>query len=186
VRFRAAGRGRLWGLAASAGGALLLGLGCSRDVPPGPARSGEEPLQITQGFTTTVSDSGVVRYVVRAKVARFYAGDVTRAEDVRVDFYDRGQKVSVLRSREGFLDGDGRLRAKGEVVVTSTEGAVLRSDELYWDVKREKIRADGPFTVTDKGDVLRGVGLTTGPGLDLIEVDKDVSGTYSEHPPEGR
>ena len=186
MRFRAAGRGRLRGRVACAGGAVLLGLGCSRDVPPGPARSGEDPLQITQGFTTTESDSGVVRYVVRARIARFYAGDVTRAEDVKVDFYDRGQKVSVLRSKEGFLDGDGRLRAKGDVVVTSTEGAVLRSDELYWDRKRNKIRTDLAFTITDNGDVLRGVGLTTGPGLDLIEVDKDVSGSYSEHGPEKR
>jgi LPS export ABC transporter protein LptC len=137
-------------------------------------------LQITRDFTTTESDSGVVRYIVRARIARFYAGDVTRAEDVQVDFYDRGQKVSTLRSKAGFLDGDGRLRAQGDVVVTSIEGEVLRTDDLYWDQKREKIRADGAFTVTGERDVLRGIGLTTDPGLSLIQVDKDVSGTLTE------
>jgi LPS export ABC transporter protein LptC len=159
---------------------LVLALGCSREQPPGPARSGEEPLQITRNFTTTESDSGVVRYVVHARVARFYSGDVTRAEDVQVDFYDEGQKVSVLRAREGFLDAEGRLRARGDVTVTAVEGGVLSTEELYWDRERQKIRADGAFKITEQGDVLTGVGLTSSPNLDLIEVDRDVTGTMDE------
>jgi LPS export ABC transporter protein LptC len=182
LRLRSAGKAWLASPAASVAACLLFFFAaCSREQPPGPARNDEEPQQITRGFTTTETDSGVVRYVVRARVARFYSGDITRAEDVQVDFYDRGQKVSVLRSREGTIDSDGRLRADGNVVVTSTEGGVLETDTLYWDRKRRKIRTDGPFKITDKGDVLTGVGLTTGPDLDLIEVDKDVQGTLKEH-----
>jgi LPS export ABC transporter protein LptC len=158
---------------------LLAAGACSRDQPPGPARSGEQPLQITRNFTTTESDSGVVRYVVRARIARFYANDVTRAEDVTVDFYDQGQKVSVLNSKEGFLDDDGRLRAKGQVVVRAVEGGILETDELYWDREAGKIRTDGPFRITEKGDVLSGVGLTTTPNLDLIETENELSGDHS-------
>jgi LPS export ABC transporter protein LptC len=156
--------------------------GCSRDQPPGPAADGERPLQITRNFTTTESDSGVVRYVVHARIARSYADDVTRAEDVQVDFYDHGQKVSVLRSKEGYLDADGRLRAKGDVVVTAVEGGVLETDELYWDRKLGKIRTDGPFKITEKGDVFSGVGLTTTPNLDLVETENEVTGTMREKP----
>lgn len=164
--------------------ASMLLAGCSRNEPPGPARPGDQPLQVTQGFTTTESDSGVVRYVLRARVARFYAGDITRAEDVQVDFYERGRKVSMLRARAGFVDEDGRLRAQGDVVVTSTEGAVLTTDELYWDRKKGKIRADGPFRIVEKGEPLRGVGLTTDPNLTLFEVDRDVEGTHVVQPQE--
>lgn len=164
--------------------AVLLVSGCSRNEPPGPARPGDQPLQITQGFTTTESDSGVVRYVLRARVARFYSGDVTRAEDVQVDFYERGQRVSVLRAAAGFVDGDGRLRARGNVVVTSTEGAVLTTDELYWDRNKGKIRAEGPFRIVDKGEPLSGIGLTTDPDLTLFEVDRDVQGTHVVRPQE--
>jgi LPS export ABC transporter protein LptC len=181
LRIRSGSKARLASPAALVAACLFCLAGCSREQPPGPARNDEEPQQITRGFTTTETDSGVVRYVVRARVARFYSGDITRAEDVQVDFYDRGQKVSVLRAREGTIDGDGRLRADGNVVVTSTEGGVLETDTLYWDRKRQKIRTDGPFKITDKGDVLTGVGLTTGPNLDLIEVDKNVQGTMNEH-----
>jgi len=179
LRVRSGSKAWLAGPAAALA-VCLLGA-CSREQPPGPARSDEEPQQISRGFTTTETDSGIVRYVVKARIARFYSGDITRAEDIQVDFYDRGQKVSVLRAREGTIDGEGRLRADGHVVVTSVEGGVLETETLYWDRQRRKIRTDGAFKITDKGDVLTGVGLTTGPNLDLIEVDKDVQGTMSEH-----
>jgi len=171
---------RMLGRGIAAGSAwfavVLLGA-CSRTQPPGPARSGEEPLQITQNFTTTESDSGIVRYVLRAKVAKFYAGDVTRAEGVEVDFYQRGQRVSVLHSKQGFVDKDGRLRAVGDVVVNSTEGATLTTQELYWDRAKDKIRADGEFKIVEKGEPLTGTGLTTDPDLSIIEVDANVRGT---------
>jgi LPS export ABC transporter protein LptC len=182
LRLRSGSKAWLASLAASVAACLYLCAGCSREQPPGPAPNDAEPQQITRGFTTTETDSGIVRYVVKARVARFYSGDITRAEDVQVDFYDRGQKVSILRSRAGTIDGEGRLRADGNVVVTSTEGGVLETESLYWDRKRRKIRTDGPFKITDKGDVLTGVGLTTGPNLDLIEVDKDVQGTMNGNP----
>jgi LPS export ABC transporter protein LptC len=179
--FRSGGKSRLRGAMLPVAVTLLVAA-CSREQPPGPARPGEQPLQITRNFTTTESDSGVVRYVVRARIARFYAGDVTRAEDVQVDFYDRGQKVSVLRSKAGFLDADGRLRAKGDVVVRAVEGGVLETDELYWDRKEGKIRTDGPFKITEKGDVLTGIGLTTTPNLDLIETENELRGDVRESP----
>jgi LPS export ABC transporter protein LptC len=156
--------------------AVLVGA-CSRSQPPGPARSGDQPLQITQNFTTTERDSGIVRYVLRARIAKFYADEVTRAEGVEVQFYQRGQKVSVLHSKEGFVDKDGRLRALGDVVVNSTEGATLTTQELYWDRAKNKIRADGAFKIVEKGEPLTGTGLTTDPDLAIIEVDSDVRGT---------
>jgi LPS export ABC transporter protein LptC len=188
LRDRVGGRGRRHAVlgAAVAGFALAFQLGCSRDKPPGPARDGEQPLQITRGFTTTESDSGLVRYVLRARIARFYTGDITRAEDVQVDFYDAGKKVSVLTSREGFLDADGRLRAQGNVVVRSQEGYVLETEKLYWDRGQQKIRSDDFVRITKGRDVLTGYGLTTGPNLDLIDIDRDVQGTVVEREPASR
>lgn len=184
MRFRVGSGGTLTRVACGLGAMLLLVVSCTQDQPPGPASSDDEPLQITRNFITTESDSGVVRYVVRARVARIYADDVTRAEDVEVDFYEEGRKVSVLHSREGFLDADGRLRARGDVVVTAVEGGVLETQELYWDREAGKIRADDAFKITEKGDeyVLRGIGLTTTPNLDLVEIDREVTGSLREDP----
>ena len=180
--FRVGAKGAFRGSAILAVAARLVAAGCSREQPPGPARTTGEPQQITRNFTTTESDSGIVRYVVRARIARVYPGDVTQAEDLQVDFYDHGQKASVLHSKEGYLDSDGRLRAKGNVVVTAVEGGVLETDELYWDRKLGKIRTDGPFKITEKGDVLTGVGLTTNPNLDLIETEHPLQGDMHSKP----
>jgi LPS export ABC transporter protein LptC len=185
MRIRVGSKGARARVATVVGATLLLAMACSREQPPGPADADGQPLQITRNFTTTESDSGVVRYVLRARVARFYADDVTRLETLEVDFFDEGRKTSVLRSKEGFRDADGRLRARGDVVVTAVEGGVLQTDELYWDRERGKIRTDGPFKITEKGDVLTGIGLTTTPNLDLIEIDRDVSGTTREKPQTG-
>jgi LPS export ABC transporter protein LptC len=183
MRFQVASGGALARVAWTLGAVLVLNVACSREQPPGPASSDDEPVQITRNFTTTESDSGVVRYVVRARIARIYSDDVTRAEDVTVDFYDEGRKVSELHAREGFLDADGRLRARGDVVVTAVEGGVLETQELYWDRRVGKIRTDDAFKITEKGDVLTGVGLTSTPNLDLVEIDREVTGSVHEESP---
>jgi LPS export ABC transporter protein LptC len=162
-------------------------LACSRSKPPGAAVPSDRPTQITRHFTTAVTDSGGgVRYKLRAEVARAYKDEVTRADSVQVDFYDHGQKVSVLRALQGFVDHDGRLRVQGDVVVTSTEGTVLSTQELYWDRAKGKIRADGDFRLVDKGEPLTGTGLTTDPNLSIFDVDSNVSGVTTfdkkEHP----
>ena len=105
-------------------------------------------------FSTTESDSGQVRYVFKAAVARIYAHDVTRAEDVQVDFYDRGQKVSVLTAKRGYLDDSGRMTAEGSARVVTTEGAVLEADKIYWDVDKQKTRRQfGARIVEDDGEL---------------------------------
>lgn len=151
--------------------------GCAREHPPGPGPGDETPLRVLRDHTTTESDSGIVRYVLQAKVARFYSGDAMRAETIRVDFHERGRKVSTLTARAGTLDEDGRMRASGDVVVVSEEGYVLRTESLWWDRRKHKIRTDEFFTITKKGETFKGVGLTTGPNLDLVEVDRDAEGT---------
>ena len=127
-------------------------------------------------FSTTESDSGQVRYVFKAAVARIYAHDVTRAEDVQVDFYDRGQKVSVLTAKRGYLDDSGRMTAEGSARVVTTEGAVLEADKIYWDVDKQKIRSDDAVKVTKRGEVLRGIGMSADQHLDLIQFEREVEG----------
>ena len=183
MRSRVGGRGRRVASLTAFVFATLSFLGCSQDKPPGPARDHEEPLQITHDFTTTESDSGLVRYVFRARVARFYAGDITRAEDIQVDFYDHGQKASVLTAKEGFLDADGRLRAQEHVVVVSQEGYVLETEKLYWDRTKRKIRSDEFVRITKGHDVLTGYGLTTDPNLALVNIERDMQGTFVEKEP---
>lgn len=157
------------GLACAA--ATLLA-GCGREDNLEAVGSGDGASQITRNFTTTASDSGEVRYVFHARVARKYDdGKKTRAESIRVEFYDGGRVVSVLTAREGLLE-EGRLTAKGNVIVETVDGARLATETLYWDPEQRKIRSEDFVRVTRRDDpeVLTGRGITTDPNLDLVDI----------------
>ena len=130
MRVRVGSKGGRARVAAAVAAGIVAASACSREQPPGPASSDEQPLQITRNFTTTESDSGVVRYVLRARIARFYSDDVTRLENLEVDFYDDGRKASVLRSHEGFRDADGRLRAAD--LASGITGAIISALRKCW------------------------------------------------------
>jgi LPS export ABC transporter protein LptC len=169
---------RFFGLAFGLGMALAVGASCSRQDAPETAGSGETPTQILRDFLTTESDSGQVRYVMHAQVARVYSGDVTRAEAIRVEFYDHGKQVSVLTAREGVIQGE-RMTAMGDVVVLTTDGTRLETESLYWDHQLSKIRSEELVRITRKGDpeVLTGRGLTSDPDLEFIDIaDPNVTG----------
>ena len=160
------------------GVALCAAAGCAREDAPSTVSSGEAPTQILRDFKTTESDSGRVRYVMRAQIARVYANNVTRAEVVHVEFYNAGKQVSVLTAREGVLEG-GRMTAIGDVVVTSTDGTRLQTESLFWDQTLQKIRSEEFVRITRQGDaeVLTGRGLTSDPDLEFIDIgEPQVSG----------
>ena len=131
-----------------------------------------------------VGDSGQVRYVMHAQVARVYSGDVTRAEAIRVEFYEQGKQVSVLTAREGVIQGE-RMTAIGDVVVVTTDGTRLETESLYWDHQLAKIRSEEVVRITRQGDpeVLTGRGLTSDPDLEFIDIaEPNVTGPVeSEH-----
>lgn len=159
------GRAGLWLLP------LLVALGCSQEDSTSLGASDEGPTQITRGFTTTESDSGQVRYVFRARVARVYEDDQTRADDIEVEFYDEGQRVSVLTAKQGTLGG-GRMTATGNVVVETEDGARLETESLYWDRDKKKICSEEFVRITRRDDpeVLTGIGLTTDPNLEIVDI----------------
>ncbi len=152
---------------------VLTFLACTREEPQTTQSAQESPLRIITDFETTESDSGGVRFVFHAAVARVYQENLTRADDIRVDFYERGQKVSVLTAREGVLES-GRLTAQGDVVVTTESGSRLETESLYWDESQDKIRSEDFVSITRPGEseVLQGYGLTSDPNLDLVEIGR--------------
>lgn len=168
---------RAWNVAARLATVCLAACApaCTRQEPPAPRNAPESPRRIITDFTTTESDSGVVRYVFHAEVARVYETNVTRADNIRVDFYERGERVSVLTAREGVLQ-EGRLTAQGNVVVEAESGSTLETESLYWDEGMAKIRSEDFVRITRPGEseVLQGYGLTSDPNLDLVEIGEFV------------
>jgi LPS export ABC transporter protein LptC len=168
-------------------GLLLVGLSISlcaflvscegKDQGQGTITTADTPDQEFSDFTTVESDSGVVRWVLRAPVARVYnARKLLVTDNPRIEFFDRqGNLTSVLVSRKGeYNEVTHDLTALGSVVVTSVEGYVLETESLVWVDKLGEMHSEDFVKFTRGKDVLTGNGLRGDPELKNIEIERNV------------
>ena len=93
-------------------------------------------------------------------------------DSIHVDFYDsHGNHNSVLTAREGeVFNRTSDLIARGNVVVVSDSGVVLRTEELRWDNQRQKIVSDKKVFFTTERDTLVGDAFISDPDLKHYEI----------------
>lgn len=145
--------------------------GCERQRTNGPAGAGPEmPDQEARDFSLTETDEGAPLWRLNAVSASTYTSrNLVIVKTVRVDFFDKDGKVSsVLTAREGEVNDRTRdMIARGNVVLQTTEGTRLSSEELRFSNKDQKIRVPETHLVrVVRGrDVLTGYGFESDPDL---------------------
>lgn len=122
------------------------------------------PLQESWNSTVTLSDSGVVKAVIRAGYIRVFEEprQTLLSEGVVVDFYnEEGVVSSVLTSREGSVnDRTNDLEAWGNVVVVSrTDSSVLKTQRLFWDNRRERVHTPEFVNIVSPTEQIQGTGF---------------------------
>ena len=135
------------------------------------------PDQEFSDFTTVESDSGVVKWVLSAPVARVYnASKLLVTDDPRIEFYNQdGTLASVLLARKGeYNQVTHDLTALGDVIVTSSEGYMLETESLVWVEKLEEIHTEDFVRFIKGEDILTGYGFRSDPDLKNVEIMKDV------------
>ena len=162
-------RGWLRTLSVSLAWLALLG-GCGQQRSTGPVGStGELPDQEVRNFVLTETDQGNPVWKLYARYAAMYdAKNSIVARGVRVDFYDQqGRKTSELSAREGEIDQMSRdMTARGNVVIQTTEGTRMTTEELRFLNRTQKMRTDREVRFERAGNVLTGVGFESDPGLE--------------------
>jgi len=158
---------------------LALPLGSCQKGGQGEGSIGaaDVPDQEFSDFTTVESDSGLVRWVLKAPVARMYsARKLLAADDPRIEFFDKeGRRTSVLTSNKGeYNQVTHDLTALGNVVITSQEGYVLETESLVWVEKLGKMHSEDFVKFIRGRDVLTGYGLLSDPELKNVEIQRDV------------
>jgi len=162
---------------------ILLGLSlCAGSCERGNREGGsigaaDVPDQEFSDFTTVESDSGLVKWILKAPVARIYnARKLLVTDSPRIEFFDeQGQLSSVLTSTKGeYNQVTHDLTALGNVVITSQEGYVLETESLVWVEKLGEMHSEDFIKFTRGRDVLTGNGLRGDPGLKNVEIQRDV------------
>lgn len=135
------------------------------------------PDQEFSDFTTVESDSGIVKWILSAPVARVYnASKLLVTDDPRIEFYNEdGSLASVLIAKKGeYNQVTHDLTALGSVVVTSSEGYTLETESLIWVETVEEIHTEDFVRFTKGEDVLTGYGFQSDPNLENVEIFRDV------------
>jgi LPS export ABC transporter protein LptC len=139
--------------------------------------AGELPDQEVRNFVLTETDQGSPVWKLYARYAAMYdARNSIVARAVRVDFYDaQGTKTSELSAREGEIDRLSRdMTARGNVVLQTTEGTRMSTEELQFLNGKQRIISDKFVRVERGGDVLTGIGFESDPNLEHFEFKRQV------------
>ena len=166
-------------LAGIAASVLLAGCSGGKKLS-GSGTSGLLPDSEVEDFTVAETDSGRPEWTLFAKqAATFTSRDLVTARTVRIDFFGvDGRKSSELIAREGELYQRTRdMTARGDVVLETTEGWRMSTEELHFLNGRRRITSDKLVRVEKEGSVLEGVGFESDPNLEHFEFRHKVRAT---------
>lgn len=179
----AAARGR------SAWALVLCGLllaGCSGGKRASPVGAGGElPDQEVTDFVLTETDQGRPQWTLYARYAATYqAKNLVVSRDIRVDFFnDKAERSSELTARTGEIQQQTRdMTARGHVVLQTTEGARMTTEELHFSNERQLITSDKLVRLEHDGDILEGTGFSSDPDLHHYEFKTKVHATVQSKP----
>jgi LPS export ABC transporter protein LptC len=142
--------------------------------------TGELPDQEVSDFQATETDQGAPQWKMYARSAATYrARNLVIARGLRIDFFDdKGARSSTLTSREGEMnDMTHDMTARGDVVIQTTEGTRMTTDQLQFRNKIQRIQTDSFVRVDRRGDVLTGYGFESDPQLKDFQFKRQVKAT---------
>lgn len=152
-------------------------LGACNDAQSPPTVQGallpDSAEQMAFGVHFMLTSEGVRRAELEADTALFYDQN-TRIElrKVRTIFFtEAGEQDAVLTSREGTHNVRlNSMEARGNVVVVSTDGRRLETQQLRYDPGKNEISSDSAFVLTEAERITEGVGFISDPEMTRIQV----------------
>lgn len=145
---------------------------------PSPPREGPRPDSEQWGAVIHLFEKGELKAVIEAEYLAVYdipGNEYTHMDTLGVNFYDsKGDSTSHLVADVGEIydqDREGRRKVKtwGGVVLTGSEGRVVRADTLWWDEEEDRVYTDGPVEVTEEGELFRATGFKSDTRLEEME-----------------
>ena len=152
-------------------------LACDDEKKEATSVQAELPDETVTAFRTQESDSGLVRWTVKAPRAdRYNARNVFVMADPTIEFYDEmGNLQTTLTAKNGeYSLSTHDMLAYGDVVAVTFKGEVLETDTLRYLNETDKIVSDSFVKLTRGKDVLTGIGLECDHTLESVDIKKDV------------
>jgi len=142
--------------------------GCKDDAvrPTMTVAAADSADQILEGMEHIITTDGIRRTRVVADTAYIYeATQLARLKHVTVTFFDPGGiETSTVTGDSGlYYMREGSMEAWGHVVGTTPDGKKLRTEQLKYDARTQKISSTTPFVFDKPEQHLQGNGFTSDP-----------------------
>ena len=152
---------------------LLFIAGCSNDnVKPTintSLKSGQLPTQESWNSTIVFSDSGKTKAILKTGHLRKFdqLQETLFDQGLKVDFYDDNMvKTSTITSKRGKVNDATRdLYAIDSVVAVNDSGTVLKTQELMFRNRDQKIVSDKFVTIISPKETIQGYGFESDRSL---------------------
>jgi len=143
--------------------------------PSGQLQAADSADQILVKMSTQLTEKGVLRSHVEADTAYIFQN--TQTMDLRtfkVRMLDgQGNLQSTLTAARGIYNSlNGKLDARGQVLVESTDGRKLRTEHLIYDKAANQIKCDTVFTYESPDARLSGKSFLSDASFKNITVDQ--------------
>ena len=166
--------------------ALAVGLSCCKkeikQLPP--IKGGKTlPLETALELTIIYSDSGLLKAKIYAPVLERYEGKepyMLMPKGVKMEFFDGSESVNSTLTADFAkiteLPDNKIMEARKNVVVVNENGETLKTEELFWNQKQERISSDVAVTITRKEEIIQGIGLESNQNFTRYKIKK-IKGT---------
>ncbi len=139
-------------------------------------QSGDLPVEVGSNVSISYTDSGFQKAILFAPLLERYATE-TRSETemtkgITAYFYSREGKVnSFIKSKYAIRNERERtITARKEVQVVNNKGDTLRTEELIWDEKTDKIYSDKAVRITTPDKIIMGTGMVSNTAFTQFKV----------------
>ncbi len=157
--------------------ALAFLFSCSKEkIQPQVEKSiiqGEIPSNESWNSKMTFSDGGKIKAILYSNhIKMFDEQKFTLLDGVKINFYNKEQKnTSWLSSIRGKVnDRTKDMYAIDSVVALNDSGTVLKTSELMWRNRDQKIITDKFVTITSPKEIIQGFGLESDQYLENYKI----------------
>ncbi len=143
-------------------------------APTGRAERGDSADQVMIKMVTQLTEKGVLQSYVEADTAFLYQNQqLMDLRHMRIRLLDKGTEKSTLTADRGlYYSLSGKLDARGNVEVVTTDGRRLRTSHLIYDKTSNRVESDTTFTYESGSEVGSGKSFHSDVDFRNLSIDE--------------
>lgn len=137
------------------------------------AASSDSDQQISDFSLSGYAEKGKKSWDLAGKSADIFT-DTVKLKEVVGNMYGESENIKLTADEGDFNKAQGKVHLEQNVVITTSSGAKMTTDELDWDRKNQLVTTDSVVNIERDNMVTVGRGAKGEPNLKKVALEKDV------------